>query len=50
MQDLWFLRSAYHLMLIDIYMKFHEDSLNVFLRNRVDMILWQIPREITQKV
>ena len=30
MQGLWFLHSAHHLMLIDIYMKFHEDSLNVF--------------------
>ena len=30
MQDLWFLCSARCLMLIDIYMKFHEDSLNSF--------------------
>ena len=30
MQELWFLRSARRLMLIDIYMKFHEDSLNDF--------------------
>ena len=30
MQELWFLRSACHLMLIDIYMKFREDSLNGF--------------------
>ena len=30
MQELWFLHSASHLMLIDIYMKFHEDSLNSF--------------------
>ena len=28
MQELWFLRSAHRLMLIDIYMKFCEDSLN----------------------
>ena len=28
--ELWFLRSARHLMLIDIYMKFREDSLNGF--------------------
>ena len=27
MQELWFLRSAGHLMLIDIYIKFLEDSL-----------------------
>ena len=30
MQELWFLRSACRLMLIDIYMKFHEDSFNSF--------------------
>ena len=30
MQALWFLRSARRLMFIDIYMKFREDSLNVF--------------------
>ena len=30
MQDLWFLRSARRLMLIDIYMKFLEDILNRF--------------------
>ena len=30
MQDLWFLCSARRLMLIDIYMKFREDSLNGF--------------------
>ena len=30
MQELWFLCSACHLMLIDIYMKFVEDILNRF--------------------
>ena len=30
MQELWFLRSACRLILIDIYMKFCEDSLNGF--------------------
>ena len=30
MLELWFLRSARRLMLIDIYMKFREDSLNGF--------------------
>ena len=30
MQELWFLRFARRLMLIDIYMKFDEDSLNGF--------------------
>ena len=28
MQELWFLRYVHRLMLIDIYMKFHKDSLN----------------------
>ena len=27
MQELWFLYSACHLMLIDIYMQFREDNL-----------------------
>ena len=30
MQELWFLCSARRLMVIDIYMKFREDSLNGF--------------------
>ena len=30
MQELWFFHSARRLMLIDIYMKFREDSLNGF--------------------
>ena len=30
MQELWFLCSALHLILIDIYMKFLEDILNRF--------------------
>ena len=30
MQELWFLRSVCQLMLIDIYMKFREDSLKGF--------------------
>ena len=30
MQELWFLCSASRLMLLDIYMKFREDSLNGF--------------------
>ena len=29
-QELWFLCSAHHLMLFDIYLKFHEDSLNSY--------------------
>ena len=30
MQELWFLRSARRLVMIDSYMKFREDSLNGF--------------------
>ena len=30
MHELWFLRSVHRLMLIDIYMKFREDSLKGF--------------------
>ena len=30
MQELWFLCSAHHLMLIDIYIKFYEHILNCF--------------------
>ena len=30
MHELWLLRSACHIMLIDIYVKFREDSLNGF--------------------
>ena len=30
MQELWFLRSARRLMLIDVYMEFLEDILNRF--------------------
>ena len=39
MQELWFLRSAPCLMLIDIYMKFREDGLNGFSSYRADTIL-----------
>ena len=48
MQELWFLCSACRLMLIDIYKKFCEDSLDGF--QVVDMILWQSPRKIIKKV
>ena len=37
-------------MFIDIFMKFREDSLNGFSSYRADTILWQTPRDITQKV
>ena len=43
MQELWFLRSARRLMLINIYMKYHKDRLNgfeVIERTRV----WQTDR------
>ena len=30
MQEIWFLHLACHLMLIDIYLKFHVDSLKGF--------------------
>ena len=38
MQELPFLRSARHLMLIDICMKFLEDSFRGFSSYRADMI------------
>ena len=41
MQELWFLHSTRLLMLIDIYMKFHEDGLNGFQVNRADTNLWE---------
>ena len=45
MQELWFLCSACRVMLIDIYMKFLEDSLNGF---QVKEQIWfcDSPREI----
>ena len=49
MQEFWFLGFACCLMLIDIYMKFREDSLNGFQvieRTR----FCGSPREITQKL
>ena len=30
MQELWFLRFAHRLMLIDIHIKFREDILNIY--------------------
>ena len=44
MQELWFLRSARRLMLIDIYMQFREGTLNGFLSYRAYTILWQTDR------
>ena len=48
-RGMFFLRSARRLMLIDIYMKFREESLNGLRRYRADIILWQSPRKIIQK-
>ena len=56
MQELWFLHSARHLKLIDIYsMKFTEDSLNGFQVNertrlRRDFVTDKVQMEITKKV
>ena len=47
MQELWFLCSVCHLMLIDVYMKFREEQFSSY---RADTILWQSQREIIQKV
>ena len=44
MQELWFLHSARCLVLIDIYMKFQEDSLNGF--QVIDWTqVWQMDRQ-----
>ena len=50
MQELWFLHSARRLILIDIFMKFHKDSLNGFqvivrTRLRQDFVVEKVPRE-----
>ena len=54
MQELWFLRSARRLMLIDIYMKFRDNSLNGFQvteRTRLrDRQTDKVPRKVTQKI
>ena len=47
MQEFWFLHSAHHLMLIDIYTKFREDSLNSFqvierMLSNVDWYLYEV--------
>ena len=44
MQELWFLHSAYPLMLVDICMKFHDASLyglKVIERTRWKIIIWK---------
>ena len=55
MQELWFLHSACPLMLVDISMKFHDDSLyglKVIQRTRwrQDFVRDKVQREITQKI
>ena len=55
MQELWFLHSAYHLMLVDICMKFHDASLYGLkvieqTRWRQDFVRDKVQREITQKI
>ena len=55
MQELRFLNSACHLILVDICMKIHEDSLKAFqvverTRWRQDFMRDKIQREITQKI
>ena len=41
MQELWFLRFARYLMLIDIHIKFREDILNGFLVIEWSQFLWR---------
>ena len=55
MQELWFLQSAYPLMLVDICMKFHDASLYGLkvidrTRWRHDFVRDKVQREITQKI
>ena len=54
MQELWFLRSAYPLMLVDICMKFHDASLYGLkvidrTRWRHDFVRDKVQREIIKK-
>ena len=55
MQELQFLNSACHLILVDICMKIHEDSLKAFQgveRTRLprNLVMVEVPWEITQKI
>ena len=55
MQELQFLNSACHLILVNICMKIHEDSLKAFqvverTRLRCNLVMVEVPWEITQKV
>ena len=55
MQELQFLKSACHLILVDICMKIHEDNLKTFqvverTRLRRNLVMVGVPWEITQEV
>ena len=55
MQELRFLNSACHLILVDICMKIHENSLKAFqvvelTRLRHNLVMVKVPWEITHKV
>ena len=55
MQELQFLNSACHLILVDICMKIHKDSLKTFqvierTRLRRNLVMVEVPWEITQEV
>ena len=55
MQELRFMKSACHLIFVDICMKIHENSLKAFqvverTRLRRNLMMVKVPWEITQKV
>ena len=55
MQELRFLNSACHLILVDICMKIQKDSLKAFqvverTRLRRNLVMVKVPWEITEKV
>ena len=55
MQELQFLNSACHLILVDTCMKIHEDSLKAFqvverTQLRRNLVMVKVPWEITKKV
>ena len=55
MQELQFLNSACHLILVDICMKIQEDNLKTFqvverTRLRHNLVMVEVPWEITKKV
>ena len=55
MQELQFLNSACHLILVDICMEIHEDSLKTFqvverTRLSCNLMMVEVPWEITQEV